>query len=70
MLIYLPHLDYGLQKFGPDDPRVRAAVGEIDRVAGELIDFFRRARRAHHHHKRIRHRARQRRGAPQSHPAR
>jgi predicted AlkP superfamily pyrophosphatase or phosphodiesterase len=41
MLIYLPHLDYGLQKFGPDDPRVRKDVTEIDRVAGELIDFFR-----------------------------
>jgi len=41
MLIYLPHLDYGLQKFGPDDPRVREDVAEIDAVAGKLIKFFR-----------------------------
>lgn len=42
MLIYLPHLDYGLQKIGPDDVRIRHAVREIDDVVGELITFFRR----------------------------
>jgi predicted AlkP superfamily pyrophosphatase or phosphodiesterase len=39
-LIYLPHLDYGLQKFGPHDARIPAEVALIDEVARELIDFF------------------------------
>jgi predicted AlkP superfamily pyrophosphatase or phosphodiesterase len=38
-LVYLPHLDYDLQRFGPDEshPRVAASLGEIDTVAGDLI---------------------------------
>lgn len=36
-LVYLPHLDYDLQRFGPDDPRIPASLREIDAVAGELI---------------------------------
>lgn len=39
-LVYLPHLDYGLQKWGPRDPRLRAELQAIDAVAGELIGFF------------------------------
>jgi predicted AlkP superfamily pyrophosphatase or phosphodiesterase len=39
-LIYLPHLDYALQKYGPDDDRSRAAVTEIDTIIGELVDHF------------------------------
>lgn len=40
-LVYLPHLDYDHQRYGPDDPRSRAAVGEIDVEAGRLIDAAR-----------------------------
>ena len=36
-LTYLPHLDYDLQRLGPDDPRVGRALREIDTVAGDLI---------------------------------
>lgn len=32
-LVYLPHLDYDLQRFGPDDPRTPARVAELDRAA-------------------------------------
>jgi predicted AlkP superfamily pyrophosphatase or phosphodiesterase len=39
-LVYLPHLDYNLQRLGPDDPRLAADYREIDRVAGGLIDFY------------------------------
>lgn len=41
-LVYLPHLDYCLQQYGPDigDERVSVELGEIDRVVGELIDFY------------------------------
>jgi predicted AlkP superfamily pyrophosphatase or phosphodiesterase len=39
-LVYLPHLDYNLQRWGPDDPRLAADYREIDRVAGTLIDFY------------------------------
>jgi len=35
-LCYLPHLDYDLQRFGPDSPEAVRACREIDRVAGEL----------------------------------
>lgn len=42
-LVYLPHLDYALQKLGPEHPDIPAAVGEIDAVAGRLIDHLRGA---------------------------
>jgi predicted AlkP superfamily pyrophosphatase or phosphodiesterase len=38
--VYLPHLDYGLQKLGPGHPEIPKAVAEIDEVAGGLIDFY------------------------------
>lgn len=41
LLIYLPHLDYNLQRLGPDDPAVRADVRAIDAVCGRLIDRLR-----------------------------
>src|SRR5262245_17158164 len=36
-LVYLPHLDYDLQRFGPDDPRIEKSLAEIDAVAGDLV---------------------------------
>jgi predicted AlkP superfamily pyrophosphatase or phosphodiesterase len=39
-LVYLPHLDYGLQKLGPAHPEIPKAVTEIDNVAGDLIDYY------------------------------
>jgi predicted AlkP superfamily pyrophosphatase or phosphodiesterase len=41
-LVYLPHLDYCLQKLGPNAPEVAAELREIDKVAGELIDHVQR----------------------------
>ena len=41
-LCYLPHLDYDLQKYGPDDPRIEQALQDIDEVAGALIDRVQR----------------------------
>lgn len=38
-LSYLPHLDYDLQRFGPNDPRAARALEEIDAVCGELFEF-------------------------------
>jgi predicted AlkP superfamily pyrophosphatase or phosphodiesterase len=38
-LCYLPHLDYDLQRFGPDSPQAVRACGEIDAVAGELAEW-------------------------------
>ena len=37
-LVYLPHLDYALQRIGPDDPAIAAHLTEINSVAGDLID--------------------------------
>jgi predicted AlkP superfamily pyrophosphatase or phosphodiesterase len=36
-LVYLPHLDYGLQRLGPDDPTIAKDLAEIDAVVGNLI---------------------------------
>lgn len=36
-LVYLPHLDYNLQRLGPDDPRLVADLRAVDAVCGELI---------------------------------
>lgn len=41
MLVYLPHLDYNLQRLGPNDPAIREDVRAIDRVVGKLIDRVR-----------------------------
>lgn len=40
-LVYLPHLDYDLQRFGPDSPEAARAAAEIDAAAGDLIDHVR-----------------------------
>jgi predicted AlkP superfamily pyrophosphatase or phosphodiesterase len=37
-LVYLPHLDYDLQRFGPNHPTISTALREIDAVCGGLID--------------------------------
>ena len=39
-LVYLPHLDYCLQKDGPLAPSIPAELGKIDGVATELIRFY------------------------------
>jgi predicted AlkP superfamily pyrophosphatase or phosphodiesterase len=38
-LVYLPHLDYDLQRFGPNHARAREAAREVDAVCGELLGF-------------------------------
>jgi predicted AlkP superfamily pyrophosphatase or phosphodiesterase len=42
-LVYLPHLDYNLQRLGPDDPRIADDLRAIDAVCGDLIHQARRA---------------------------
>ena len=42
-LVYLPHLDYNLQRLGPQDPRIHDDLKAIDAVCGELIAHVRRA---------------------------
>ncbi|MEU0083118.1 nucleotide pyrophosphatase/phosphodiesterase family protein [Streptomyces sp. NPDC006274] len=37
-LCYLPHLDYDLQRYGPDDPRSHRAAADLDAVIGPLLD--------------------------------
>lgn len=39
-LVYLPHLDYDLQRFGPNDPRSDIARREVDALVGDLADFL------------------------------
>jgi predicted AlkP superfamily pyrophosphatase or phosphodiesterase len=42
-LVYLPHLDYCLQKLGPEHPQIPGHLREIDAICGELIEHARRA---------------------------
>ncbi len=39
-LIYLPHLDYCLQKFGPDFELIGKELTEIDQVVNGLVDYY------------------------------
>src|SRR5208282_4706993 len=46
-LIYLPHLDYNLQRYGPYmagssalNPRIIPDLQAIDSIVGGMIDFF------------------------------
>jgi predicted AlkP superfamily pyrophosphatase or phosphodiesterase len=41
--VYLPHLDYAAQKYGPNSPEAIAALRELDNVVGLLVDGFREA---------------------------
>jgi predicted AlkP superfamily pyrophosphatase or phosphodiesterase len=40
-LVYLPHLDYSLQRLGPNHPDLAQDLRRIDALAGELLDFYR-----------------------------
>lgn len=37
-LVYLPHLDYDLQRFGPNHPAIAAQVAQVDALCAPLID--------------------------------
>ncbi len=39
-LIYLPHLDYCLQKFGPDFSKISKELLEVDKVIEDLVTFY------------------------------
>lgn len=39
-LVYLPHLDYCLQKFGNDFSKISEELGEIDEVVKDLVSFY------------------------------
>ncbi len=39
-LVYLPHLDYNLQRLGPGDAALARDVAAIDEVVGGLIEFY------------------------------
>ena len=41
--IYLPHLDYAAQKFGPNSPQAAAALGELDAAIGRLVEGYQAA---------------------------
>jgi predicted AlkP superfamily pyrophosphatase or phosphodiesterase len=39
-LIYLPHLDYCLQKFGPEHPKIQDELRHADKVVEDLIAYY------------------------------
>jgi predicted AlkP superfamily pyrophosphatase or phosphodiesterase len=41
-LVYLPHLDYCLQKVGPNSPLIKPDLREVDALVGEIADQARR----------------------------
>ena len=42
-LVYLPHLDYNLQRLGPNHPDIARDVAQVDAVCGELIEMAKRS---------------------------
>ena len=36
-MVYLPHLDYDYQRFGPEAPQSKQALSEVDALVGELV---------------------------------
>ncbi|MBB4689063.1 alkaline phosphatase family protein [Amycolatopsis jiangsuensis] len=43
LLTYVPHLDYDLQRFGPDAPQAAKAARELDKALAPLLDDARNA---------------------------
>ncbi len=41
-LVYLPHLDYNLQRYGPNHPVIASDLRRIDAIVGDLLGFFAR----------------------------
>ncbi|AUX39794.1 phosphodiesterase [Sorangium cellulosum] len=41
-LVYLPHLDYNLQRLGPDHPAIKDDLRAVDAVCGELMEHVRK----------------------------
>ena len=39
-LVYLPHLDYNLQRVGTSSPTAIEDVRQVDEICGDLIDFY------------------------------
>src|SRR5699024_4539095 len=39
-LVYIPHLDYNLQRIGPDDLAISTDMREIDDLCKDLITFY------------------------------
>jgi predicted AlkP superfamily pyrophosphatase or phosphodiesterase len=39
-LVYLPHLDYGFQRHGPNSPLVEQDLADIDKLVCELVSFY------------------------------
>jgi predicted AlkP superfamily pyrophosphatase or phosphodiesterase len=37
LLVYLPHLDYSSQKYGPQSPQVARALKEVDELVGAMV---------------------------------
>ena len=40
--VYLPHLDYNLQRLGPNHPDIARDLRDIDNIVGGLLDFSRK----------------------------
>ena len=38
--VYLPHLDYNLQRVGPSDPAAEDDIRLVDEVCGDLLEFY------------------------------
>src|SRR5690606_6962924 len=39
-LVYLPHLDYCLQKYGPDLSKISTYLQEIDKVVEDMVNYY------------------------------
>ena len=40
LMVYLPHLDYSAQKYGPDSDEFRQSILELDKILGDFVEFL------------------------------
>lgn len=39
-LVYIPHMDYNLQRVGPDDPVIKKDMQKVDELCEDLVSFY------------------------------
>jgi predicted AlkP superfamily pyrophosphatase or phosphodiesterase len=39
-LVYIPHMDYNLQRVGPDDPVIKKDMQKVDKLCEDLVSFY------------------------------
>jgi predicted AlkP superfamily pyrophosphatase or phosphodiesterase len=44
-LVYIPHMDYNLQRVGPEDPIIKKDMRKVDKLCKDLVSFYEKQNR-------------------------